>query len=208
MTLNSKQEKSKMKFSSLNECTMAITDEDIIQAMKQIPGYLDITPSDFMEIYLIAFSHAMSRLQNAIKADAIMTRDVITVHENASLVEVAKKMADRQISGLPVVRDDQTISGIISEKDFLKKMNEDKAPSFMRVVLHSLETTGCIASELKKLVAADIMSFPCITTLPQTPVIEVAKMMDQKNINRIPVIDDELKLVGIIARSDIVQTMC
>ena len=197
-----------MKFSSLNECTMAITDEDIIQAMKQIPGYLDITPSDFMEIYLIAFSHAMSRLQNAIKADAIMTRDVITVHENASLVEVAKKMADRQISGLPVVRDDQTISGIISEKDFLKKMNEDKAPSFMRVVLHSLETTGCIASELKKLVAADIMSFPCITTLPQTPVIEVAKMMDQKNINRIPVIDDELKLVGIIARSDIVQTMC
>ncbi|MDA3787617.1 MAG: CBS domain-containing protein [Desulfobacula sp.] len=197
-----------MKFSSLNECTMAITDQDIIQAMKQIPGYLDITPSDFMEVYLVAFSHAMSRLKNAIKADQIMTRDVITVSEDASLTEVAKKMAENQISGLPVVKDDQTISGVISEKDFLKRMNDDKAPSFMRVVLQCLETTGCIAADFKKLVAADIMSSPCITILPKTPVIEVASIMDQKNINRVPVIDDQSKLIGIIARSDIVQTMC
>ena len=55
-----------MKFSLLNECTLSISDEDIIQAMKQIPGYLDITPSDFMEVYLVAFGQAMSRLKNAI----------------------------------------------------------------------------------------------------------------------------------------------
>lgn len=197
-----------MKFSSLNECTMAITDEDIIQAMKQIPGYLDITPSDFMEVYLVAFGHAMSRLKNAIKAEQIMTRNVITVSEDTPLTEVAKKMAENKISGLPVIKDDQTVSGVISEKDFLKRMNDDKTPSFMRVVLQCLETKGCIAADFKNLVAADIMSFPCITTLPQTPVIEVANIMDQKNINRVPVIDDRLKLVGIIARSDLVQTMC
>ncbi|WP_457553509.1 CBS domain-containing protein [Desulfobacula sp.] len=103
-----------MKFSSLNECTLAISDEDIITAMKQIPGYLDITPSDFMEIYLVAFNQAMSRLKNAIKTDQVMTRNVITVGEDASLADVIKKMADNEISGLPVLKNDQTVSGIIS----------------------------------------------------------------------------------------------
>jgi len=197
-----------MKFSSLNECTLPISDEDIVQAMKQIPGYLDITPSDFMEVYLVAFGQAMSRLKKAITADQIMTRTVITVTENASLMEVAKKMADNKISGLPVVKDDQTVTGVISEKDFLKRMNDDHAPSFMRVVLQCLETAGCIAANFKNLTAADIMSSPCITIQPHTPLMEIATLMDQKNINRVPVIDDRLKLVGIIARSDIVQTMC
>jgi len=197
-----------MKFSSLNECTLPISDEDIFQAMKQIPGYLDITPSDFREVYLVAFAQAMSRMKNAITADQIMTRDVITASENTSLMEVAKKMADNKISGLPVVRDDLSVAGVISDKDFLKRMNDDHTPSFMRVVLQCLETTGCLAAGFKDLVAADIMSAPCITIVPQTPLMEIANLMDQKNINRVPVIDDQSKLLGIIARSDIVQTIC
>ena len=197
-----------MKFSSLNECTLPISDEDIFQAMKQIPGYLDITPSDFREVYLVAFAQAMSRMKNAITADQIMTRDVITVSENTSLMEVVKKMADNKISGLPVVRDDLSVAGVISDKDFLKRMNDDHAPSFMRVVLQCLGTTGCIAAGFKNLVAADIMSSPCITIVPQTPLMEIANLMDQKNINRVPVINDQSKLLGIIARSDIVQTIC
>ncbi len=197
-----------MKFSSLNEYTLPISNEDIVQAMKQIPGYLDITPSDFMEVYHVVFGQAMSRLKKAITADQIMTRSVITISENAFLIEVVKKMADNKISGLPVIKDDQTVSGVISEKDFLKRMNDNNEPSFMRVILQCLETTGCIATGFKNLIAADIMSSPCITIQPQTPLMEIANLMDQKNINRVPVTDSKLKLVGIIARSDIVQTMC
>lgn len=196
-----------MKFSSLNECRQSITEDDIYQAMKKIPGYLDITPSDCMELYKVAFDHALSKLQNAIKAEQVMTRNVISVSENDPLIEVVKVMAENEISGLPVLRNDRTVSGVISEKDFLKRMNDDKKPSFMRVVLQCIETTGCIATNFNDLVASDIMSSPSIITSPQTPVLEVANIMDQKNVNRVPVIDDQLKLVGIIARSDIVQTM-
>lgn len=196
-----------MKFSSLNECRQSITEDDIYQAMKKIPGYLDITPSDCMELYKVAFDHALSKLQNAITAEQVMTRDVISVSENDPLIEVVKVMAKNEISGLPVLRNDLTVAGVISEKDFLKRMNDDKKPSFMRVVLQCIETTGCIATNFNDLVASDIMSSPSIITSPQTPVLEVANIMDQKNVNRVPVIDDQLKLVGIIARSDIVQTM-
>jgi CBS domain-containing protein len=197
-----------MTFSTLNECRQSITEDDIYEAMKKIPGYLDITPSDCMQLYQVAFDHAVSKLKNAIKADQIMTRNVVTVNENDSLVDVAKKMADHEISGLPVLKNDGTVAGVISEKDFLKRMNDDKKPSFMRVVLQCLETTGCIAADFNNLAASDIMSSPSIITSPEIPVLEVANIMDKKNINRVPVVDDQMKLVGIIARSDVVQTLC
>jgi len=197
-----------MKFSSLNECRQSITEDDIYQAMKKIPGYLDITPSDCIELYQVAFEHALSKLQNEIKAEQIMTRDVISVSEDDPLLEVVKVMAKNEISGLPVLKNDLTVSGMISEKDFLKRMNDDKKPSFMCVILQCIETTGCLVTNFDELVASDIMTSPSVITSPQTPLLEVANIMDQENINRVPVIDDQLKLVGIIARSDIVQTMC
>ncbi len=79
-----------MKFSALNECKQSIIDEDIVGAMKKIPGYLDITPSDFMEIYRVAYDQALYRLKHAITADQIMTRQVITVSETTPLAEVVQ----------------------------------------------------------------------------------------------------------------------
>lgn len=197
-----------MKFSSLHECALPITDEDIVEAMKKIPGYIDITPSDFMEIYQVAFKHALSRLKNAIKAEEVMTRNIIFVYERTPLADVIKKMADHEISGLPVLKEDQTVSGVISEKDILRRMNDDKTLSFMRVILQCLDTRGCIARDLKKLSASDIMTFPPVTVKGGTPVSEVADIMDRFNINRVPVVDENLRLAGLIARSDLVKTMC
>jgi CBS domain-containing membrane protein len=107
-----------------------------------------------------------------------------------------------------VLKADQTVSGVISEKDFLKKMNSETVPSLMHMILRCVDTKGCMAVGLKALNAVDIMSFPCVTVKPQTPVMKIANLMDQKNINRVPVINDRFELVGIITRSDIVQTMC
>ena len=197
-----------MKISSFNECALPITDEDIVGAMKKIPGYLDITPSDFMEVYRVAFDHALSRLKTAVRAEEIMTRSVIAVQEHSPLPEVVKTMAEHRISGVPVLKADQTLSGVISEKDVLRRMTDDKTLSFMRVVLLCLENSGCMARDLKKLTAADIMTSPPVTVTGQTPVFEIADIMDRMNINRVPVVDEDLRLLGIIARSDLLKTMC
>lgn len=197
-----------MKFSSLNECVQTITDEDVVQAMKKIPGYLDITPSDFLQIYKIAFDQAMKRLKTAIKVDQIMTKKVISVHEEVPLVEVIIKMGENDISGLPVLDKEHRVKGIISEKDFLMRMNDNKTPSFMSVLLQCLDNRGCIGASFKKLSAADIMSSPCVTIDKDVPMMEAANTMDRLKINRLPVIDKNKHLVGIIARSDLVQAMC
>jgi CBS domain-containing membrane protein len=197
-----------MKFSALNECRQTISDEDIVTAMKKIPGYLDITPSDFMEIYRVAYDHALNRLKHAITAEQIMTRQVVTVAETAPLAEVVRLLADHDISGMPVIRPDRTIAGVISEKDFLSKMGGGGSPSFMHVILQCLEKKGCIAADIKKLIAKDIMSSPAVTILGTTPLFEVAEIMDRHTINRIPVIDEAGLPAGIVARSDLIQTMC
>lgn len=197
-----------MKFSRLDEYIQSLTNDDILHAMKEIPGYLDITPSDFMLVYRAAFEHAVNRLKTAIRAENVMTRKVVSVFKNAKLSEIAEKLADHDISGLPVVEEDYTVVGVISEKDFLKRMNEDHEVSFMRVILQCMENRGCAASALKSMNASDMMSSPPATVLKETPVLEVANTMEQYNINRVPVVDDRNLLIGIIARSDLVQTMC
>ena len=87
--------------------------------MKEIPGYLDITPRDFKEIYSLAYRQALSRLFREITAATIMTRDVVVVSEETPLAEVAAVMGERGISGVPVVDKSGRVTGIISEKDFL-----------------------------------------------------------------------------------------
>ncbi len=197
-----------MKISELNQHSIGVTNEDIIQAMKKISGYLDITPSDFMEVYQVAYMHAFERLTSSIKAQDIMTKKVIAIDEDTSPIDTVKLMARHNISGLPVLNKKNKVSGIISEKDFLKQMNTLKQPSFMNVILQCLESKGCIALDLKKLSARDIMSSPPITIEMNTPVLEVANLFESHNINRVPVLDKHLNLAGIIARSDLVQAFC
>ncbi|MCK5138785.1 MAG: CBS domain-containing protein, partial [Thermodesulfovibrionia bacterium] len=95
-----------------------ISDEDIYAAMKDIPGYLDITSGDFKELYRRAYRHALKRIAQSIKASDIMTRDVVTAAREMPLREVAKKMAEKSVSGVPVIEADKRVAGIISEKDF------------------------------------------------------------------------------------------
>jgi len=197
-----------MKISELNRHSVGVTNEDIIQAMKKISGYLDITPSDFMEVYQVAYTHAFERLTSSIKAQDIMTKKVIAIDEDTSPIDTVKLMARHNISGLPVLNKKNKVSGIISEKDFLKQMNTLKQPSFMNVILQCLESKGCIALDLKKLSARDIMSSPPITIEMNTPVLEVTNLFESHNINRVPVLDKHLNLAGIIARSDLVQAFC
>ena len=81
-----------------------LKEEDIVAAMGEIPGYLDITPRDFKEIYLLAFQHALERLSREVAVGEIMTREVVWVKTDTPLAEVAAAMGQRGISGVPVVR--------------------------------------------------------------------------------------------------------
>lgn len=183
----------------------AISDDDIYEAMKEIPGYLDITTSDFKELYNHSYRHALDRLINSVRAGDIMTKEVVTVEISTPLHEVAESMATHGVSGVPVLNDTGSVSGIISERDFLGNMGAEEA-SFMAIVASCLRGKGCAALNIRKGSAKDIMTSPVISVGKNACLGEVASLLTQNKINRVPVIDElGKKLLGILTRSDLVK---
>ena len=187
---------------------MDLTDEDVLKAMKGIPGYLDITPGDFKEIYSFAYRHAVERQIHSTRAKDAMTREVVFVNRTTPLKDVADILNRNDISGLPVVDDENKVVGIISEKDFLFSMGTKETRTFMGVVAHCLKNKGCVAISMQKQKAKDIMSFPAVTVSENTLVSEIAGIFTEKKINRTPVTDSNNILIGIVTRTDIVKSYC
>jgi CBS domain-containing protein len=182
-----------------------VSDQDILEAMRDIPGYLDITPGDFKELYLKAYQHALTRLTSTRLAGDVMTREVASVHGNTPVQEAAQVMAARGVSGLPVLDGSDRVAGVISEKDFLALMGAGQTKSFMAVVAECLMARGCVAASLRGRHAEDIMSAPAITVGPETSVRDIAALFTTRGINRAPVVDETGRLLGIVSRADLLR---
>jgi CBS-domain-containing membrane protein len=183
-----------------------ISDDDIFEAMRDISGYLDITPGDFKEVYLKAYQHAVRRLTRSVKAADVMTRDVVFVRESTPLKDVAELMAARKISGLPVVDDADHVVGVISEKDFLAAMGQGRADTLMAVVAQCFLGKGRLAAPSSAKLAREIMTSPAVTVASDTPILEVAATLSEKQINRAPVVGADGSMVGIVSRADVLRS--
>ena len=115
-------------------------------------------------------------------ASDIMTRKVCTIHPEASVQEVAQLLSRERISGAPVINADGMIIGIVTEADIISKVGREG----LRV--------------------ADIMSHEIIAVKEETPVNEIAKLLAERRIKRVPVICNG-KPVGIVSRADIVDAV-
>lgn len=186
-------------------CNIAIRDEDVIEAMKAIPGYLDITPMDFREIYRHACQYALARILTTVRAGDIMTPDVVSANPDMDVAEVARRMASRGVSGVPVVGEGRKVVGVISERDFLRLMGATDYPNFMWVVAKCLTEGGCLAMSIKGTKASQIMSSPPVVVSVDAPVAHIGRLLREKRINRVPVVNSEGQLVGIVSRADILR---
>jgi len=182
-----------------------LNEQDILEAMRAIPGYLDITPGDFREVYRLAFQHALERLSRDVTAGEIMTKDVVSVNPDTQLADVAAAMGRRGVSGVPVVDAELKVVGIISEKDFLSRLGVVEPRNFMSLVADCLMTKGCVALPIKVALAGDLMNSPAVTVAPDTPVRDIAALLTQHSINRVAVTDPNGRLLGLVSRGDIIK---
>jgi len=173
--------------------------------MKDIPGYLDITPKDFKEVYQLACQHTLNRIASSIRASDIMTRQVVFVKPDLPLRKVAELMGKHGISGLPVVDEQKRVVGVISERDFLFKMGDSDMNNFMTVIANCLQNKGCLAMPIRAQKAADIMTTPAISVKESATVLEINNVFQEKQINRVPVVDQKDFLQGIVTRADILN---
>lgn len=185
-----------------------ISELDIIAAMKEIQGYIDISPGDFKEVFRIAYAHAIRRVMESSTAKDIMTSPVHCLQADMDLVQAAQFLADQQISGAPVIDDSGRLVGVLSEKDFLARMGLSKPASFMQIVAHCLTNKGCMAMTLRNHSVREIMSSPPISAEADMTMAAISAFFVEKQINRLPIIDVEGRPVGIVTRTDLVQSYC
>jgi CBS domain-containing protein len=185
---------------------IGLTDADIYEAMRSVPGYLDITPGDLKELYCIAFRHAAERFARSVSARDIMMPRVISVGPEDSLADVVEIMSQNRVSGVPVVDSERRVLGVISEKDILFQMVGEATGNFMALLAHCLRSGGCCAVPVRKLVAREVMTAPAVTIEEDAYLMDIAKLLTQRQVNRLPVTDPEGRLVGIVTRSDLLNT--
>lgn len=192
-----------------NGCaTIDISESDVIAAMKAIQGYIDISPGDFREVFQVAYNHALQRIKDSIKARDIMTQPAHCVGLDMDLIQAATFLADKRFSGAPVIDFGGRIVGVLSEKDFLAKMGLGQPTSFMQIVAHCLNNRGCMATSLRNHSVREIMTEPAITAGPEMTMGAISALFVDKRINRLPIVDPEGRPVGIVTRTDLVQSYC
>jgi CBS domain-containing protein len=133
----------------------------------------------------------------------VMTTDVVTVDSDTSLKEVAATLAERHISGVPVLSGHGRLLGVVSEGDILMKEVGVERRGVLARLLHP--HTAHDVAKLEARTAGQAMTSPAITISPDAPLSEAARLMVARQINRLPVVENG-QLVGIVTRADVVRT--
>jgi CBS domain-containing protein len=141
------------------------------------------------------------------RAHQIMTRPVISVTPETTIVDAANLMLQRHISGLPVVVAGKLV-GIISEGDFLRRGEigtQRKRSRFLKFLLGpGQEATDFVQAQGRRV--AEIMTSDPLTITEETTLEEIVELMEKNHIKRLPVVRDE-QLVGIVSRSNLLQAV-
>jgi CBS domain-containing protein len=145
-------------------------------------------------------------------AKDIMVKKVITIGRDASIGELSNLLVNSKISGVPVVDSSGKILGIVTEADIIIKDADLHFPRYFKLLdgIIYLESFRKFKNNLKKYLGSrveDIMTDKVKTVEEDTPVGDIASMMINNNVNRIPVVDKDKKVIGIITRRDIVKSM-
>jgi CBS domain-containing protein len=139
----------------------------------------------------------------------VMSARVVAVRRGASYKEMAAKLCQFQISGFPVVDDDGIVVGVVSEADLLAKEAIDLAGDAVKARygrMADMISGKTHRKELQKiggLTAGDLMTHPAVTVTPDEPVEHAVRLMYNCRVKRLPVVDEDGRLVGIVSRADV-----
>ena len=136
----------------------------------------------------------------AMKIADAMSTDVVSVSPEAPLKDAAALLVRRRISGLPVV-EAGAVLGVLSEADIVARSTGGRrdSPGLLGALFGDRDEGSIAAAQVR-----DAMSSPAITIAPERQVADAARVMVERGVNRLPVVEDSA-LVGIITRADLVR---
>ncbi|MFI7355323.1 CBS domain-containing protein [Streptomyces avidinii] len=128
-----------------------------------------------------------------LKVADLMTDEVVSVAPGTAFKDVAKLLAQYDISGVPVLDDEDRVVGVVSLTDLLAHTLPGHHSSEQGITAAGPPTAG------------DLMSVPAVTVHAEETVADAARLMTRRSIERLPVVDVEDRLVGIVTRRDLLR---
>lgn len=184
---------------------LGFSDEDLRAAIEEMQAYVDVTEEDLRKIYLLALRHARERLALTVPVREVMTGNVITATKDTCIGEVIRLFSENHVSGMPVVDEENHVIGVVTEADIISIAGIQKGHTFKDLMRHILGEP--LPERRAGNRVEDIMSSPAITISPDAGLQTAAKLLDERKIKRLPVVDREGLLLGIVSRADIVRVM-
>ena len=176
-----------------------LTDDDILDAMQHIPGYLDITTEDFRSIYHLAHRHALERMFVGVTAGRLMRRAIEPLRPDTTLDLAARSIADSGYKGLPVVDANGYVIGMLTENDYLKRL---KAENFLELLLKMLEDSFEFTHRCHETAVSVAMTQPVVTVGQGAGFLEILDAFHQHAGRSMPVTGADGRLIGLLLRKD------
>ncbi|MDI3340463.1 MAG: DUF190 domain-containing protein [Sphaerobacter sp.] len=174
-----------------------------------LPGISDMVTEGLITVEPVTIAKAARRDARSIPAHRtvaeVMTRDPVVIQEHASIRELAARLLGRHFHALPVVDRAGRLAGIVSDTDLVQRGG-------LQVRAELLPTLDAAARERElahlspSLTVADIMTREVVTVRPETTLGQAAHIMAMRQLTRLPVVDEDQQVVGIISRVDILRT--
>ena len=149
--------------------------------------------------------HIKSSIGIEMLVQDVMTKDVLSITKYESIMRVADILAEKNISGLPVVDNETKVVGIITQADILSMVGVGREHTFKDLLRYMLGEP--LPERRLGDHVGDIMTSPAITIKPDKNIAEAVRIMDEKRIRRLTVVDGNNTLIGIITRADILKAV-
>ena len=179
-----------------------LANEDIVDAMGHLSGYLDISIEDFRSIYHLAHRHAVDRLFSGVYAELLMQSGFKSLAPNMSIDEAAHCLIAQRRHALPVVDADEHLCGMFSEADFLRNV---QAESFLELVFGREEICRDLLVRCREMRVAEVMNVDFAVVGRRAGFRELASAFHRHAGADVPVVDTDGRICGLLLHREFIS---
>lgn len=182
---------------------IGFSSEDLDEVLKDYDGFLDVDREDLEAILRRTELRSYRRSGDTLDCASVMSRDVVTVSPETSILDARELMRAHHIKALPVVGSKADVVGIVTQTDLFDKVDWARQPHGLATrLLHVMSAPAGPRGTVEAIMTSSVR-----TIHPQTPLAEAIVCFAENGLHYLPVVTDDKRLAGILSQSDVLIAM-
>lgn len=184
---------------ALPSARAGVSEDDVLAVLAEEPSMPDIGPAELRRLLVRAEDAAIHRVFGELDCAALMSREVVSVSARQWAGEAWRRLRQHKLKTLPVLNDAGQLVGMVALVDFLKHIPLED----LQTDMHALTAWLSGASSREPLVE-EVMTPVVQTARPDQPLLDLVPILSDLGFHRLPVVDQDGRLVGMITQSDLI----